>query len=268
VLAVLGLVVCWRRRNAWFLALLWLVSAALALGTVLVIGGRTFVPLSSVWHGEVVSDVMPYTWLVRIPGLAAFREADRLTLLGLVPAALLAGAAVDWLRSNHRVVMVAMLAFAALEAGWRAGGPTIPATLPALDRPIAADHSGSIVLDVPFGLRGGLPDWGKPMIPESLLLATSDAHPRSISYTAWVPAPTVAAIRRHPFYQRLADLQDGQRSSAAQLAAARTDARRMNVGWVLVWQWQPGLAGYLHDTGFRFDYRADGVTVYRTVDAG
>src|SRR5262249_57631676 len=32
VLAVLGLVVSWRRRSAWKLALLWLGSAALALG--------------------------------------------------------------------------------------------------------------------------------------------------------------------------------------------------------------------------------------------
>ena len=35
---------------------------------------------------------MPYTWLMRIPGLSAFREADRFALLGLVGAALLAGA--------------------------------------------------------------------------------------------------------------------------------------------------------------------------------
>ena len=36
----------------------------------------------------------------------------------------------------------------------------MPTTLPALDRPIIADHSGSIVLDVPFGLRGGIPEYG------------------------------------------------------------------------------------------------------------
>ena len=35
----------------------------------------------------MVSLLMPYTWLVRVPGLSALREADRLALLGLVGAA-------------------------------------------------------------------------------------------------------------------------------------------------------------------------------------
>ena len=70
--------------------------------------------------------------------------------------------------------------------------------LPALDRPIAADHSGSIVLDLPFGLRGGLPLYGKPVSAQPLLLATADGHPRAISYTSWVPEPTAAAMPRTP----------------------------------------------------------------------
>ena len=32
ILGVCGLIACWRRRHAWLLALLWLASAALALG--------------------------------------------------------------------------------------------------------------------------------------------------------------------------------------------------------------------------------------------
>jgi hypothetical protein len=263
VLAVVGLVVAWRRRSARLLALLWLGSAALALGTVLVIGGRTFVPVAQVWHGIVVSDVMPYTWFVRVPGLSSFREADRLELLGMVPAALLAGSAVDWLLTRHRVVLAVVLAMAVLEAGWYSPGEGIPVALPALDGPIAAGHSGSIVVDIPFGLRGGVPDYGSPMIPESLVLATDDGHPRAISYTSWVPANTVAAIKKHPFYLDLVAVQDGQRVPAAQLTAARADARRMKVDWVLVWKWYPGLASYLNATGFRFGYRADHVTVYR-----
>src|SRR5262249_5992828 len=46
VLAVLGLVVSWRRRSAWKLALLWLGSAALALGPVLKVGTHTYLPLA------------------------------------------------------------------------------------------------------------------------------------------------------------------------------------------------------------------------------
>ncbi|HXZ76298.1 MAG TPA: hypothetical protein VEH31_36250, partial [Streptosporangiaceae bacterium] len=92
-LALLGLVVGWRLRGTRLLALAWLGAAALALGPVLAIGRRTFVPLPMHWHGVRVSALMPYTWFVRLPALDAFREADRLALLGLLPAALLAGGA-------------------------------------------------------------------------------------------------------------------------------------------------------------------------------
>ena len=97
LLAVLGLVVSWRRRSAWLLLLLWLGGAALALGPVLYVGRHLYLPLAQTWDGVRVSALMPYTWFIRVPGLSVFREADRLALLGLVGAALLAGAAVDWL---------------------------------------------------------------------------------------------------------------------------------------------------------------------------
>ena len=66
-----------------------------------------------------VSDLMPYTWFVRLPGLSSFREADRLAILGLLPAALLAGAAVEWCRYHARPVL-ALVAVA--------GHPRSPAT--------------------------------------------------------------------------------------------------------------------------------------------
>jgi len=270
-LAVAGLVVAWRRRGARSLAALWLGCAALALGTTLFAGGRQYVPLAQPWHGARVSLALPFTWFVRIPGMAALREADRLALLGLVPAALLAGTMVDWLREHARPAVMAMLALtvlplAVLEAGW-SGPPyrgTMRTAMPALDRPIAADHSGSIVLDIPFGLRGGLPLYGSAISARALLLATADGHPRAISYTSWVPAPTAAAIIAHPFYRQLMAAQHGTGSSPAQLTAARQDARRMDIGWVLAWeQLRPAVSSYLAATGFRFSYRADGVSVYR-----
>jgi len=266
VLAVAGLAVSWRRRGARPLAVAWLGCAALALGTTLYIGSRQYVPFAEVWHGARVSLAMPYTWFVRIPGLSALREADRLALLGLVPAAALAGAAVDWLVDHARPVAVAVLALAVLEAGWSGNPPraVMRTALPALDRPIAADHSDSIVVDIPFGLRGGLPLYGSPISPQPLLLATADGHPRAISYTSWVPAATAVTILGHPFYRRLIAAQHGHRSSAAQCAAARQDARGMDIGWVLAWhRLRPAVSRYLAATGFRFSYRADGVSVYR-----
>jgi hypothetical protein len=284
VLALAGLVISWRRRSARWLALLWLGSAVLAMGPALEIGTSSYLPAAVTLGGIRLSGVMPFTWLVQVPGLSAFREADRFTLLGLVPAALLGGSTLGWLAARARpllaregglrtraglagVLLLIAVPGAALEAGWPGGGPvsqSIPATRPALDGPIAADHSGSIVVDVPFGIRGGLGKrYGVKIYPDALALASSDGHPRAISYTSWIPLPTVREVRRHPFYARLAAAQEGYPSDARQARLARADARRMNVGWVLVWHATPRVLHYLAQTGFRFDYRADRVSVYR-----
>jgi hypothetical protein len=277
VLAALGLVVSWRRRSAWKLAALWLASAALALGSVLKTGTHTYMPLPQVWHGVRLSAAMPFTWFVQIPGMAGFREAARLTMLGVLPAALLAGAAVDWLRRRAAALLIPALVLGALEAGW-AGNlavATMPASLPALDRPIAADHSGSIVVDVPFGVRGGVPlaREGGAFSPEAQVLATADGHPRAVGYLSRLPAPALLAVRRNPFYagllsaqgqpRTLAESVTGEHSYPALLAAARADVRRMNIGWVIVWQRSPDVLAYLAETGFRLAYSADGAWVYR-----
>jgi hypothetical protein len=273
VLAVLGLIVSWRRLSAWLLALLWLGGAALALGPVLYAGTHRYVPLAQYWQGTRVSLLMPYTWFVRTPGLSVFREADRLALLGLVGAALLAGAAVDWLwRVRLWPLILAVALLGALEAGWSGtpgGPPTTPTTLAALDNPIAGDHSGSIVVDVPFGLDN-VPSYGDEPMAQAILMATEDGHPRAICYASWVPAKTIRGIEHHQFYVQLNHAQHGWKTSPAQIAAARADLRRLDVGWVLVW-WQkpsPALTGYLSATGFRFAYSADGVSVYRPAGGG
>jgi hypothetical protein len=140
----------------------------------------------------------------------------------------------------------------------------MPTALPAVDRPIAADHSGSIVLDVPFGLRGGVPLYGSATARPALLLATADGHPRAISYTSWVPRATIAWFKRRPFYVWLVAAQDGSQVPAARLAAARRDVRGIDIGWVLVWNGTPQrVIQYLTATGFVFGYRADQVSVYR-----
>ena len=277
VLAVFGLVISWRRRSAWKLAALWLASAALALGAVLKIGTHTYMPLAQTWHGVRLSAAMPFTWFVQIPGMAGFREAGRFTMLGVLPAALLAGAAVDWLRRRAAVLLIPVLILGALEAGW-AGNlavASMPTTLPALDRPIAADHSGSIVVDVPFGVRGGVPlaREGGAFSPEAQVLATADGHPRAVGYLSRLPEPTLMAVRRNAFYAGLLSAQGQPRSLAesvtgyhtypALLAAARADVRRMHIGWVIVWQQSHYVLAYLANTGFRFAYAADGAWVFR-----
>lgn len=290
LLAALGLIVSWRRPASRKLALLWLGSAALALGPTLYIAGREFVPLAEALRGKRASLLMPYTWLTQIPGLGSFREADRFALLGLVGAALLAGAAVEWLRARAWPLIIVVAVLAALEAGLPApgtkgGDPTrfehdkmVPTALPALDSPIAADHSGSIVVDVPFVIRGPTV-YGRLLAPYSLVLATADGHPRAISSTGGVPPQTIAGIKGHPFYAGLVTAQKGRTINPAQLAAARTDMHKLNVGWVLVWppHWPAAptpattpsgpsyrfILRYLADAGFVLEYQADGVMVYR-----
>ena len=78
----------------------------------------------------------------------------------------------------------------------------------------------------------------------------------------------MTALSKHAFYARLIAPQWwGNQNTPAELAAARLDARRMDVGWVLVWNWpgiqRPAVIRYLRETGFRFAYAADGVQVYR-----
>jgi hypothetical protein len=291
-LAVLGLVLAWRRRGARLLGLAWLGAAALALGPVLRIGGHVYTPAARMLHGTRVSAVLPYTWFVQLPGLSGFREAGRLAELGLLPAALLAGAAVDWLRLRAvpALAVPALVLVAAaglLEAGWPGNLPaaaepaayrigTMPTALPGLDRPLAASRPGSIVVDFPFGICGGLPTYGAQFPPQAQVLATADGHPRAIGFIARVPAPTIAGIRGQAFYAGLVRIWRGlTRNSPAQVAAARLNARAMNVGWVLVWPqqhlrggkpvrfWNTGVLSYLGRTGFRLAYAADGVLVYR-----
>ena len=49
----------------------------------------------------------------------------------------------------------------------------------------------------------------------------------------------------------------------AWLTAARIDARRINIGWAIVWTPTPVILDYLQAVGLQFDYRADGALVYR-----
>jgi hypothetical protein len=223
--------------------------------------------------------------MVRISLLSSFREANRFTELGLVPAALLAAAAVNWLLFHARPAMLAVFPLAILEAGtvgaFTFPQTTVPTAMPALDRPIAADHSGSIVVDVPFGVRSAvpLPNEGAGFNFEAEVQATADDHPRSVAYVSRLPESVLAAVKRHPFYAGLltaqqepatlhAGLPAARTADSARLAAARLDARRMHVGWAIVWSPTPAILDYLQAVGLRFDYPAYGALVYHMAPLG
>ena len=310
VLALLGLIVSWRRRNAWLLAALWIGCAALALGSSLWIGKHQYLPLAMTWRGTRVSALMPFTWYIQIPGLSSFREADRLAILGLLPAALLAGAAVNWLRYHARPLLVVVLVLAIAELGYSGSSKIapMPTHYPLADSLIAADHSGSIVLDLPFGIRGGIPVYGAPFFPKALVMATEDGHPRSIAYSSRVPQSVISRMSAHPFYSSLVYVQHerpqsclwspsdgrylpGHQAQATgcpypvgvtpltpivlppgQLLAAARDASRLHFGWAVVWKRNISVdqyvLTYLKDTGFRYAYRDHNVLIYQYAGFG
>ncbi len=267
-LALLGAVLYWRQRRTWIWLVLWLGMSVLALGPVLYLGTHPYAPLPVRDHGTTLSQLLPYTWFVRLPGLSGFREANRFTPLALLPAALLAGSAVAWIRTRFTPALLLVAALAALELGWSAQAPagTMPTGLAAADRAVAADHSRSLVVDVPLGFRSGTVLVGPGFPGEALVEATLDGHPRAIGYVARLPEHTAVVLRRHHFYADVMKVQRGRHITAAAVPAAAADAKRLNVGWVLVWKpVTPALHHFLAVTGFGFRYRADGVSVYRAL---
>lgn len=281
LLALTGLVLAWRRRapmarnplqrrHALLLGSLWLGAAALAIGSDIITTSGTYTPAAQMWNGVRVSAVLPFTWFVRVPGLSGFREPSRIAELGLVPVALLAGYTVNWLRYHARGLLIGLLigvlALGLLEAGLATppGAKTMPTSYPALDRPIAADHSASIVLDIPFGLRGGTGVTGLPFVAQAQVLATADGHPLADALLSRVPTSTSDAIDAEPFYHDLISAQTGHyQFSPAQLQIAAESAAHMHIGWVLLWVFNKHLRAFLVGTGFRYSYRADGASVWR-----
>jgi hypothetical protein len=269
LLALVGLFLARRRRSAWLLTLLWAGCAALALGPVLRLASHNLAPAALQLDGQRVSGLMPFTWFVQLPLLSGFREASRIMTLGMLPAALLAGAAVDWLRHRAAPAAIIVFALACLELGWSGAGTigTLPTALPAVDRGLVADHSDSIVVDVPYGIRGGTNWSGLGFDPDAQVLAAADGHPRAVGFISRISPHTLAGLDKDSFYTRLLAAQQGDGSTPTQLAAARANARALNIGWVLIWSWPdahaPRVQGYIRQVGFSFDYQADGVQVYR-----
>ena len=56
------------------------------------------------------------------------------------------------------------------------------------------------------------------------MLATADGHPRAVGYLSRLPAPTLAAIRRHPFYAGLLTAQGQSLAVSERLTGATSDA--------------------------------------------
>ena len=103
----------------------------------------------------------------------------------------------------------------------------------------------------------------------SQVLATADGHPLAVANLSRIPPATDRGIHSQPFYAELMAVQKGRSHFTAEhLKAAAQNARRMDIGWVLLWTSDRHIRHFLLATGFQFDYRADGVSVYRPVPPG
>lgn len=234
-----------RTSVAWALVLL-LGASWLALGPQLRFGTFAHIPLAYRRYGQLVSPLMPYTWITYIPFFGDIHVPSRFTMLGILPLTMLAGAGFAQLRGVGRaglVVACALALFGLLEAGFPDGGLSkqwVPMTRQALYQPIKTDRSRSIVVDVPLGFLGATAGAGaSPGEMEPMFRATQHGHPIAEGYVTRLTQAKVNALVSHPLYAAVLAWQTPGPSNAplpvTNLAAAAQDARRLDARWMVVW---------------------------------
>jgi hypothetical protein len=292
-LAVLGAVAGRRRRIVRWAAVVWTLGFVLALGPRIAIGEHPtdyeragVTPFPIVVRGQPLSALLPYTWLVQVPGLADVRAAQRFAMLSALPAALLAGFGVQWLLTRRtlgsRTALAALLAIAILEMAVAVPAPLdvrIPVARPDVYEPIRRDPVASIVVDVPLGWVTAVKTAGTIGYRiEPLLRATEHGHPIAYGFTNRLSDARLETLGTHPFYAGLIARQYGTSGTppwptsrpphAPTLAAARADRARLGVGWAVVWpDASRSVVPYLEATGFVLSHAAEGFEVYRATDA-
>jgi hypothetical protein len=271
-LAAAGAVAGWRRLLVRWMALLWLGATVMSLGPTLKIGDSTFAPAAVDRFGYRLSGILPYTWYVQIPGFADQRVAARFIILGLLPAALLAGFGSRALATGglaRRSLLAAALVVCALDLG----SPMAfegDVTQPEIYDAIRADRTDSIVVDVPLIWLTGTRYLGTPINSGAMLRATEHGHPIAYGVVGRANVQLLTALARNRFYTDLMVLQGGA-SLAAVPVPSRPDpglgarnARALGVGWVVVQPTaSPAVGAYLRSAGFRLHHQHDGVKVFR-----
>ena len=278
-LAALVLLVVARARPpvagrflAWG-ALLFAAAAVFALGPELTVADSAHVPLPIERHGERLSALMPYTWMTYLPFFADVRVPARFTMLGMLPLAMLGGVGFALLRARGRIALAlagGLLAFAVVESGFPDGGAArewVPMQRERLYAPVKADRSDSIVVDVPLGFIGATEGVGGAPGGniEPMLRATQHGHPVASGYVTRLTRAKVDELLRHRFYADLIALQNPDTPApAVDAPAGAEDARRSDVGWVVVWpDAHRRVLLFLTRTGFERAGEEDGILLYR-----
>ena len=203
-LAGTGLVLSRRRRLAIGLFAALIATALLALGPEVTFSSHPHIPLSITYGGQEMSGLMPFTWLAHIPSLDQVRAPSRFTLLGLLPATLLAGLGLQALvrrGPGGQSFAIALVAVAVLEAGAPISRDDrqVPLTRNELYAPVKADKSDSILVDVPLGFIDGIGGLGDNA-PETMLRATEHGHPVAGGHLSRLPVNRIGELAAHRFY--------------------------------------------------------------------
>jgi len=272
LLAIVGVAVAWRRSRTWWL-LAWIaISWVLAIGPVLRFAGHTFSPVPIDMYGFSLSTLLPFTWFMDLPVLGSLRVPQRFALLGLLPAVLLAATGAEWMFGRLRPLFRGLLLAATVGLVLIEGAVLLPANLAAtndaITAPIRADHSNSVVVDVPLSWQSGVSVIG-PLYgaAPAMLRATQHEHPIAAGYISRVNQGRIAQLAAQPLYSQLLRVQ-GQAHlgsvSAREVQQARSNARHLGVRWAVVWP-EAGAAAipYLLRVGFRRVVSSDGSTLMR-----
>ena len=268
-----------RRAVVWGVLVL-LVGSIFALGPELTFRATPHVPLPITEHGQRLSLLMPYTWLVQLPLFQDVRVPSRFVMLGMLGLSMLAGfgAMELWRRGVlGRSIAVVAVAFGLVEIGFPDGGAAhqwVPLERASLYAPIRADHSDSTVVDIPLAFVGATAGAGRtPGKIEPMLRGAQHGHPIAEGYVTRLSPVVLAKLVAHPFYAAVLAQQGSSPDDSAPLpvgdpAALRADVAALHVGWVVLW---PSASArvpvFLQTLGFTPVRRRDGIIVYRAPPA-
>ena len=287
VLAMVAVTACWRRRLTRWATGVWVVAFLFALGPRIAVGEHPTDYLIAGWApfpmtvlGQKMSRILPYSWLVQVPGLADFRVAQRFAMLAALPATLLAALGLQWLlERSTRMARAAALALSAVAVLEMALVPDIdsrvPVARPNVYGPIRRDPSRSIVVDVPFGWLSAIEVAGvRSYRTDALLRAAQHHHPIAFGFTNRLSDRRFDELAAHPFYAGVLTRQYGAAGPGPwptphpprepTIAEARADRERLGVGWVVLHpDASRDIVSWLHATGFEWSHAAAHFHVYR-----
>ena len=265
VLALVGLIAFRRRRLAWWAFALVVAGGLIALGPVLHVLGRRYVPFAvSAPDGDgAMSLLMPYTWLQTLPFIGGLRSPVRFLTLTGVGLAVLAGfgfrAVADGVGRVQQVLLLVgvtiLIGFECL-AGFM---PLVSREVPAVYDVIAQAEGDGVVVDVPLGFRSGLGNVGMQAGPP-MVWATYHGRPIATGFGARTAPWRLQALGEMPLYRDILALQSG--GAQFDVLEGRESALGLGARWVVVNGDYPSVVAYLAEVGYLEIGRDRGVVLF------